>query len=86
MWDDEPEYIAEFGKILDEFSIDLKTKVFEDKYLIKIKIPNNNRVPFQLKKNHQLGLRIYFTTQEIGSSNSWATVFEQDEFFQVTLK
>jgi len=86
MWDDELEYIAKFGKILDEFSVDLKTKIFEDKYLIKIKIPNNNRVPFQLKKNHQVGLRIYFTAQEIGTTKPWTTVFEQYEFFQVTLK
>jgi len=86
MWDDEPEYIAKFGKILDEFTIDLKTEVYEDKFLIRIKIPNNNRVPFLLEKNHQIGLRIYFTATEIGSEKSLATVFEQYEFFTITLK
>ncbi|MBC8183578.1 hypothetical protein H8E88_20995 [candidate division KSB1 bacterium] len=86
MWDDEPEYIGKFGRIIDESSVELFTKAYEDKYLIKIKIPNNNRIPFQLKENKQIGFRIYFTAQELGSTKSWATVFEQYEFFQVTLK
>jgi len=86
MWDDEPEYIGKFGRIVDELSVELFTKAYEDKYLIKIKIPNNNRIPFQLGKNIQIGFRIYFSNQEIGATNSWATVFEQYEFFQVTLK
>jgi hypothetical protein len=86
MWDDEPKYRAKFGRIVDESSIELFTKAYEDKYFIKIKIPNNNRVPFQLGTNKKLGLRIYFTNQEIGATKSWATVFEQYEFFQVTLK
>ena len=86
MWDDEPEYIKKFSNVLDELSIELKTKSFEKRYLIKIKIPNNSTIPFQLEKNHQIGLRIYFTVQGIGATKSWATVFEQYEFFQVTLK
>ena len=86
MWDDEPEYISKFGQILEETSIELKTKAYAEKYLIKIKIPNNDKIPFQLKKNHKIGLRINFTAQDIGAKESWATVFEQYEFFTVTLK
>ncbi len=86
MWDDDPEYIRKFGRIIDELSVELFTKAYENKYLIKIKIPNNKRIPFQLKENKQIGFRIYFTAQELGSSKSWATVFEQYEFFEVTLK
>jgi len=86
MWDDEPEYRAQFGKILDEFSVKLKTQVFEKKYIIKLAIPNNDRVPFTLKKNQEIGWRIYFTDEGFGSSIPLATVYEQYEFFPVMLK
>jgi hypothetical protein len=86
MWDDEPEYSSKFGKILFESSVVLKTEISEDKYRIKIKIPNNDRVPFKLEKDKKIGLRIYFTSPDLEISNSWATVYEQYEFFDVILK
>ncbi|UCE05851.1 MAG: hypothetical protein JSW07_20045 [bacterium] len=86
MWDDDPQYISKFGKILVESSIVLKTEISEDKYRIKIKIPNNNRIPFKLEKGKKIGLRIYFTSPDLEISNSWATVYEQYEFFDVILK
>ncbi len=86
MWDDDPQYLSKFGKILNESSVVLKTEVFEDKYLIKIKIPNNEHIPFKIGKDKSIGLRIYFMAPELGISNSWATLYEQHEFFDVILK
>jgi len=86
MWDDDPQYISKFGKILIESSVVLKTEISEDKYRIKIKIPNNNRIPFKLEKEKKIGLRIYFTSPDLEISNSWATVYEQYEFFDIILK
>jgi len=86
MWDDDPQYISRFGKILIESSIILKTNVFEDKYLIKIKIPNNERISFKLARDKTIGLRIYFIAPDLDISNSWATIFEQYEFFDIILR
>lgn len=86
MWDDNPKYISRFGRILDEFTIDLKTNLSENRYTILIKIPNNDRVPFKLHKDQEIGLRVYFNTPELGGYIPWATVYEQYEFFDVILK
>jgi len=86
MWDDDPQYISKFGKILIESSVVLQTEISEDKYRIKIKIPNNDRIPFKLEKDKKIGLRVYFSSPDLEISNSWATVFEQYEFFDVILK
>ncbi|OQX95112.1 hypothetical protein B6I21_07120 [candidate division KSB1 bacterium 4572_119] len=86
MWDDDPKYVAKFGYILDELSLDLQTNVFEDRHIIKVKIPNNPKIPFKLQKDHQLGVRIYFDTPELGNHDSWATVYEQYRFFDLILR
>lgn len=86
LWDDDPEYISKFGKILNESLVMLDTKVLEDKYLIKIKIPNNDRIPFKLAKENKIGLRIYFTAPDTDISDSWATLYEQYQFFDIILK
>ncbi len=86
MWDDDPRYNSKFGKILLESSVDLRTEISEDKYRIKIKIPNNAQVPFKLDKDKKIGMRIYFTSPELEISNSWATVYEQYGFFDIILK
>ncbi|MDZ7342648.1 MAG: hypothetical protein ONB27_14910, partial [candidate division KSB1 bacterium] len=86
MWDDEPQYINRFGKILVESSLELKTEIGEDSYRIKIKIPYNERIPFKPVAGHQIGWRIYFTSPDPDVSNAWATVYEQYQFFDVTLK
>ena len=86
MWDDDPKYVSKFGKILLEPSLVLKTEISEDKYRIKIKIPNNDRIPFKLEEGKKIGLRIYFTSPDPEISNSWATVYEQYQFFDVILK
>lgn len=86
MWDDEPEYIAKFGKILNESSVALSTKNSDENYQVRIKIPRNETVPFVLASDKKIGLRIFFTAPDLDISNSWATVYEQYEFFEVTLK
>lgn len=86
MWDDDPKYIKKFGQILDEFSIDLRTKVTSEKYTIKIKIPNNPKIPFQLKPENKIGLRIYFEAPEMATPDSWATVYAQYDFLDFILK
>jgi hypothetical protein len=86
MWDDEPQYISKFGKILNESSVILTTKISNDNYQIRIKIPSNDRIPFVLEKGKKIGLRIFFTAPDLEISNSWATVYEQYDFFEVTLK
>jgi hypothetical protein len=86
MWDDDPSYIARFGKILVESSLVLKTEIGTDSYRIKIKIPNNERIPFKLGSGTAIGWRIYFTTADPEISNGWATVYEQYQFFDVVLK
>jgi hypothetical protein len=86
MWDDEPQYISKFGKILNESSVILTTKISNDNYQIRIKIPSNDRIPFVLEKVKKIGLRIFFTAPDLEISNSWATVYEQYEFFDVILK
>ena len=86
MWDNELEYISKFGKIIDETTIILKTVAFEDKYIIKIKIPNNPNIPFKLTKNAKIGLRIYFTLENLMQTDSWASIYEPYEFFEVILK
>ncbi len=86
MWDDDPQYINKFGKILEETSVELITEVFEDNYLIKIKIPKNDRINFYPKKAHKIGMRVYFTAPDIGSINSWATLYDLYEFFDISLE
>lgn len=86
MWDDEPQYMSKFGKILTESSVDLSTKISNENYQIVIKIPSNDRIPFVLEKGTTIGLRIYFTSPDLEISNSWATVYEQYEFFDVILR
>ena len=86
MWDDEPEYMSKFGKILNESTVILSTKISNENYQIKIKIPSNDRIPFAPEKDKKIGLRIYFTSPDLEISNSWATVYEQYEFFDVILK
>ena len=86
MWDDDPKYISKFGKILVESSILLQTEVLVDKYRIKMKIPNNKRIPFELSEDKKIGMRIYFTSPDLEISNSWATLYEQYEFFDIKLK
>jgi len=86
MWDDDPRYISKFGKILVESSVELRTEISEDRYNIKIKIPNNNRIPFKLAPGKKIGLRIYFTAPDPEISNSWATIYEQYGFFEISLK
>lgn len=86
MWDDEPAYIAHFGRILLESSVALRTRISEDRYQIRIKIPNNDRIPFKLEPGKEIGWRIYFTSPDPEISNSWATVFEQYQFFDIILR
>ncbi len=86
MWDDDPQYNSKFGKILFESSLILETEISEDKYRIKIKIPNNDHVSFKLVKDKKINMRISFTSPELEISNAWATVYEQYEFFEVILK
>lgn len=85
MWDDDPQYIEKFGKILEESTIELITEVSEENYLIKIKIPKNEQINFLPKKGHKIGMRVYFTAPDIGSVNSWATIYDLYEFFDITL-
>ncbi len=86
MWDDEPQYIARFGRILLESSVTLSTKISDDSYRVKIKIPNNSRVPFKLEPGKKIGWRIHFTSPDPDLSNAWATVYEQYQFFEIVLK
>jgi len=86
MWDDDLQYIERFGKILDESSVELITQAAEDNFTIHIKIPKNERIGFIPQKNRTIGIRVYFTAPEIGAVNSWATLFDQYEFFDVSLE
>lgn len=86
MWDDDPQYISKFGKLLNESSVRLSTKIRNEKYQIKIGIPANDRIPFVPGKDKKIGLRIFFASPDLEISNSWATVYEQYEFFDIVLK
>ncbi len=86
LWDDDPEYISKYEPILDERTIELETAVYEQRYIIKMKIPNNANVPFQLQENHKIGMRIYFSADEFGTNLMWSSVYEPYAFFEIILK
>ncbi|MDW7681869.1 MAG: hypothetical protein SCK70_15005, partial [bacterium] len=86
MWDDDPEYSRHFGQILDETSLTLKIIINQDRYWIMIRLPYNSAVPFRPQANHRIGMRIYFEGAGLGETESWATIFEPYQFFDVILK
>ncbi|NOZ62595.1 MAG: hypothetical protein GXO74_13070 [Calditrichaeota bacterium] len=86
LWDDDPEYVTRFGKILDESDIQLVTESQDENYIIKIKIPNNPKADFQLSKNKKIGIRIWFDAPELAANDARASVFELYRFFTITLK
>ena len=86
MWDDEPKYISQFGRLIDEFSVTLRTSSTEAEFVIKMAIPKNKLVGFNLTPNSEIGVRIYYYQISDPKTAHWATVFEQYSFFDVILK
>jgi len=86
MWDDDPQYIARFGRILVESTVILRREISEDIYRIKIKIPNNDRIPFKLSSGKTIGWRIFFNSPDPEVSNAWGSVYEPYQFFDLHLK
>ena len=83
MWDDEPEYVSTYGRLIDEFSVKLNTISTETDFTIKIAIPINE---LELSQNSQIGVRIYYHQISDPKDAHWATVFEQYTFFDIILK
>ncbi len=84
IWDDEPEYISQFGRLIDERDVKFSTKTQEMKYMIKIAIPANKYVAFKPEPERKISLRAYFT--QIGVDNGmWATIYEHYSFFECIL-
>ncbi len=86
MWDDDPQYIARFGRILVESTVILRREISEDSYRVKIKIPNNDRIPFKLSSGKTIGWRIFFNSPDPEVSNAWGSVYEPYQFFDLHLK
>jgi len=86
MWDDDPNYTARFGRLIDEFSLKLTTQSTETKFIIKVAIPDNKLVGFQKNAGKQSGIRIYYYPIYSSSENQWASVFEPYSFFRIVLK
>lgn len=85
MWDDEPDYISRFGRLIDERDIIFSTRTQETKYMIKIAIPANKYIGFKPEPATKISIRAFFT--QIGVDDGmWATIYEHYSFFECVLK
>ncbi|MDW7679408.1 MAG: FlgD immunoglobulin-like domain containing protein [bacterium] len=85
MWDNNSNYISEFGRIINSSDFQIYSKTTTSGYTIEMTIPRNTRSGLTLSEGDSIGLRFLFEKLENSSWNKWATAFEQYSFVNVKL-
>jgi len=85
MWDNDPNYISKFGRIIQSSDFQIYSKSTASGYTIEMIIPKNTRSGLTLSEGDSIGLRFLFEKIENSSWDKWATAFEQYSFIKVTL-
>ncbi|MBN1154523.1 hypothetical protein JXB12_06325 [candidate division KSB1 bacterium] len=90
VWDNETDYISQYGRLIDESEVRLATKIRsdsgEDRFIVKFALPANEQTGLLLREGKQIGIKAYYNLKLFDRVKLIGSLYEPDSFFTIELR